>query len=76
MEPSRLQPDQRAELMLGALVCAVLLFVLALIVFVFREAWPSFQHNGLAWFGAGGNPDKQIEAIFTSGNLLQEPVYS
>ena len=75
MPPTR-QPDQRAELMLGALVCGVLAFVLLLIVFVFREAWPSFQHNGLAWFGSGGNPDQQIEKIFTSGNLLQEPVYT
>jgi ABC-type phosphate transport system permease subunit len=61
--------------LLGALVCAVLLFVLALVVFVFREAWPSFAHNGLGWFGSGGNPDQQIEKIFTSGNLLQDPVY-
>jgi phosphate transport system permease protein len=71
-----LLPDQRAELMLGALVCAVLLFVLLLVVFVFREAWPSFQHNGLAWFGAGGNPDQQVQEIFTSGNLLRRPVYT
>lgn len=75
--PSRgLLPDQRAELMLGALVCAVLLFVLLLVVFVFREAWPSFQHNGFAWFGSGGSPDQQVQAIFTSGNLLQRPVYT
>ena len=47
--------------MLGALVCAVLLFVAALVVFVFREAWPSFAHNGLAWFGPGGNVDQQLE---------------
>jgi phosphate transport system permease protein len=71
-----LLPDQRAELMLGALVCAVLLFVLALIVFVFREAWPSFTHNGLAWFGPGGNPDQQVQAIFTSADLLRRPVYT
>ena len=45
--PRGLLPDQRAELMLGALVCCVLLFVALLIVFVFREAWPSFAHNGL-----------------------------
>ncbi len=75
MNPEGLRPDRRAELLLGALVCAVLLFVLALVVFVFREAWPSFAHNGLAWFGAGENPDQQIEKIFTSGNLLQDPVY-
>jgi phosphate transport system permease protein len=54
----------------------VLGFVALLIVFVFAEAWPSFAHNGLGWFGSGGNPDKQIEAIFTSGNLLQEPEYT
>ena len=71
-----LLPDQRAELMLGALVCAVLLFVLALVVFVFREAWPSFQHNGFGWFGTGGTPDQQIQAIFTSTDLGQKPVYA
>jgi phosphate transport system permease protein len=76
VNPEGLRPDRRAELLLGALVCGVLLFVLALIVFVFREAWPSFAHNGLGWFGPGGNPDQQIEKIFTSGNLLQEPVYT
>jgi ABC-type phosphate transport system permease subunit len=75
VNPEGLRPDQRAELLLGALVCGVLLFVLALVVFVFREAWPSFAHNGLGWFGPGGNPDQQIEKIFTSGNLLQDPVY-
>jgi ABC-type phosphate transport system permease subunit len=68
--------DRRAELMLGALVCGVLLLVLALVVFVFHEAWPSFAHNGLRWFGAGGNPDQQIQAIFSSAELLQRPVYT
>jgi phosphate ABC transporter permease protein PstC len=67
--------DQRAGLWLGALVVAVLAIVAAMIVFVFREAWPSFQHNGLHWFGGGGNVDRQIQAIFTSGDLNQHPVY-
>jgi len=71
-----LLPDRRAELMLGALVCGVLLFVLLLVVFVFREAWPSFAHNGFGWFGSGGNPDQQIQAIFTSTDLGQKPVYT
>jgi len=74
--PGGLAPDQRAELLLGALVCGVLLLVLALVVFVFREAWPSFARNGLRWFGPGGNPDQQIEAIFTSSDLLRKPVYT
>jgi phosphate transport system permease protein len=69
-------PDRRAELTLGALVCGVVLFVGAMIVFVLHEAWPSFQHNGLAWFGAGGNVDRQVEAIFTSSNLRHASVYT
>src|SRR3954452_15605708 len=68
--------DRRAELALGALVCVVLALVAAMLVFVFREAWPSFQHNGLSWFGAGGSVDDQIQAIFTSGDLRQSPVYT
>jgi phosphate transport system permease protein len=71
-----LLPDQRAELLRGARVCAVLLFVGLLVVFVFREAWPSFQHNGLGWFGTGGTPDQQIQAIFTSTDLARRPVYT
>src|SRR3954468_18959583 len=59
--------DQRAERMLGALVCAVVGLLLALILTVFIRAWPSFAHNGLAWFGSGGNVDDQINTIYLSG---------
>ncbi len=59
--------DQRAERMLGALVCAVVGLLLALIVTVFVRAWPSFAHNGLAWFGAGGNIEEQLNQIYLSG---------
>jgi phosphate transport system permease protein len=65
--------DQRAELGLGALVCVVVLVLLAMLAFIFKEAWPSFAHNGLHWFGAGGTVDDQIQAIFTSGDLNQAP---
>ena len=68
--------DRRAELWLGALVGCVLLVVAAMLVFVLREAWPSFAHNGLRWFGGGGEVDEQIRAIFTSGDLHQRPVYT
>jgi ABC-type phosphate transport system permease subunit len=37
-----------------------------MIVFVFSKAWPSFAHNGLAWFGPGGNVDEQLTNIFNS----------
>ena len=46
--------DRRAELMLGALVVAVVGLLVAMIVFVFVRGWPSFAHNGLSWFSAGG----------------------
>lgn len=68
--------DQRAEFVLGALVCVVVALLLAMFLFVFREAWPSFAHNGLGWFGPGGNVDNQIQAIFTSGDLGGTPVYT
>src|SRR5579875_4079957 len=67
--------DRRAELSLGALMCGVVIVLSAMLVFIFREAWPSFSHNGIAWFGAGGNVDRQIQAIFTSGDLNQVPQF-
>jgi ABC-type phosphate transport system permease subunit len=30
---------------------------------VFSKAWPSFSHNGLAWFGSGGDADTQLGAM-------------
>ena len=61
--------DQRAEFSLGTLVCVVVGLLLAMLVFVFREAWPSFSHNGLSWFGSGGGlVDNQITHIFQSGD--------
>ena len=59
--------DRRAELMLGALVVAVVGLLVAMIVFVFIRGWPSFAHNGLSWFTAGGSVDNQLQTIFQSG---------
>jgi phosphate transport system permease protein len=68
--------DQRVERMLGALVCGVVALLLAMIAIVFVHAWPSFAHNGLAWFGGGGNVDDQLNAIFLSGQNGAEYVYT
>jgi len=68
--------DQRVERMLVALVCVVVGLLLALIVTVFVRAWPSSSHNGLAWFGGGGNVDDQLNAIFLSGQNGLEYVYT
>jgi len=62
-----LSDDQRAELWLGALVCGVVVLLLAMLGFILREAWPSFAHNGLSWFGSGGSADRQLQSIFDSG---------
>jgi phosphate transport system permease protein len=62
----RNRSDQRAELLLGALACVVLALIAGMIIFVFEKAWPSFSHNGLPWFGPGGNVDDQLVAIFQS----------
>src|SRR5579875_336728 len=68
-EESGLDQDRRAELGLGALVCLVVAVLLAMLVFIVREAWPSFAHNGFSLlFGSGGNADQQLQAIFTAGS--------
>ncbi|HXF31773.1 MAG TPA: ABC transporter permease subunit [Solirubrobacterales bacterium] len=58
--------DQRVERMLGALVLAMVALLLALIVTVFINGWPSFAHNGLSWFGPGGSPDDQLSEVAQS----------
>jgi phosphate transport system permease protein len=68
--------DRRVERMLGALVCGLVGLLLAMIVVVFVKAWPSFAHNGLAWFGSGGNVDDQLNEIFLSGQSGAEYIYT
>jgi len=58
--------DRRAELLLGALASTVLILIAGMIVFVMLKAWPSFAHNGLSWFGPGGNVDQELTDIFNS----------
>jgi ABC-type phosphate transport system permease subunit len=70
--------DQRAELLLGALACIVLALIAGMIIFVFEKAWPSFSHNGIAWFSpwAGGNVDDQLVHIFESPSNPSQYVYT
>jgi ABC-type phosphate transport system permease subunit len=68
--------DQRVERMLGALVCGVVALLLALIVTVFVHAWPSFAHNGLAWFSSSGNVEEQLNEISLSAQTSGEYVYT
>ncbi len=60
--------ERRAELGLGALSTTVLVLIVLMIAFVFDKAWPSFAHNGLAWFGSGGpGVDQQLTDLSNSG---------
>ena len=63
---ARQATDRRVELVLGALASVVLVLIVGMVVFVFSKAWPSFAHNGLHWFGSGGNVDQQLTDIFNS----------
>jgi phosphate transport system permease protein len=69
-------PDRRVGQWLGALVCAVVALLLAMIVSVFLRGWPSFAHNGLAWFGPGGNVDDQLNAVSLSGQGAEAATYT
>jgi ABC-type phosphate transport system permease subunit len=68
--------DQRVERMLGALVLAMVALLLALIVTVVAIGWPSFAHNGLSWFGPGGNVDEQLSVISQSAETGAGYVYT
>ena len=68
--------DQRVERMLGALVVFVVGLLLALIVVVFVHAWPSFSHNGLAWFSSSGSVEDQLNAISLSAETGSHYVYT
>jgi phosphate transport system permease protein len=67
--------DLRAERLLGALAVAVLVLIAGMLVTVFIQAWPSFSHNGLAWFGPGGNVDTQLRAMQSNTPLPGRSIY-
>ncbi len=54
--------DWRAEWALRAVALGLLAVIVLIAVTVFSEAWPSFSHNGLAWFGSG-NPEEEVKAM-------------
>lgn len=69
-------PDRRVERLLAAVACLVLVLIAGMVAFVFAKAWPSFAHNGLAWFGSGGDVDLQLEDILNSPANPAEYVYT
>src|ERR1700684_3722218 len=55
--------ERRVELAHGALAVGLLVVIALIVVTVFSKAWPSFAHNGLSWFGSGGDVGTQLSAI-------------
>jgi phosphate ABC transporter permease protein PstC len=70
--------DDRAERVLGAVACLVLVTIAGMVVFVFAKAWPSFSANGVSWFGPpahGAVLDGQLQDIFNSPADPRKYVY-
>jgi phosphate ABC transporter permease protein PstC len=62
--------DRTVENVLRVAAVATLVLIGALVVTVLVKAWPSFSHNGLAWFGPGGDVETQLRAM-QEGTPLQ-----
>src|SRR3984957_20334855 len=73
--PASARHDRRAERRLASLATAVLVLIVAMVVKVFIKAWPSFSHNGLAWFGPGGDVDEQIRAMAQQSPIGGPSIY-
>ena len=72
---SSVRTDQRVELTLGALAFAVIGLIALMVVTVMIKAWPSFSHNGLAWFGPGGEVDSQLRVMREGTPLPGHSIY-
>ena len=67
-------PDSRAEATLGAASLLLGACLVAMVVFVAVQAWPMFQHEGLAWLGAGGNVDINSGSLVNQGTIDSDAV--
>ena len=68
-------PDHRAERTLGAVSLLVGAVVVAMVVFVGIQAWPTFQHNGISWLGPGGSLETEIPNMINSSVHPAASVY-
>lgn len=59
--------DRQAERLLGVPAVLVVLIIVAMVVFIAIEAWPSLKHNGLAWFGSSADVDAEIGEMVNAG---------
>jgi phosphate transport system permease protein len=55
--------EWRGEIILCAVAVGMLVVIGGMAVTVLVKGWPSFAHNGLAWFGSGGDVTSQLGAM-------------
>jgi phosphate transport system permease protein len=67
--------DARVERGLAGLGVVVLALMSAMLITVFIRAWPSFSHNGISWFGPGGDVDTQLRAMGAGKALPGHSIY-
>lgn len=67
--------DRQAERLLGVPAVLVVLTIVAMVVFIAIEAWPSLQHNGLAWFGSSADVDAEIGEMVNAGTDAPAAAY-
>ena len=66
--------DRRVEFALGTLAAGTLALIAAMLVTVLVNGWPSFEANGLGWFGNSGDPVTQFRAMQTGTALPGHPL--
>ena len=62
------------ELALGTLAAGTLALIAAMLVTVLVNGWPSFEANGLGWFGNGGDTVLQFRAMQVGTALPGHPL--
>lgn len=53
----------------------MLVLIGAMLITVLIKAWPSFSHNGLGWFGPGGDVETQLRAMAENKALPGHSIY-
>ncbi|MGA2163228.1 MAG: phosphate ABC transporter permease subunit PstC [Solirubrobacteraceae bacterium] len=66
--------DRRVEFALGTLAAGTLALIAAMLVTVLVNGWPSFEANGLGWFGNSGDPVLQFRAMQVGTALPGHPL--
>lgn len=67
--------DRQAERLLGVPAVLVVLIIVAMVVFIAIEAWPSLKHNGLSWFGSSADVDAEMGEMVNAGTDAPASAY-